>query len=145
MTYARQPSWRNILYSTEAPLDQSWITFLCKNTHLRRLGRQEKKRGSLFVSRTMIWDSASPSTDPWGMPLITGLHLDMKTLITTPYPPTGPSIRSMPLHFRDKDAVWDGVKCTAQVYVDINIIPHRRKRRNRKQKTKPGWRKGFSA
>ena len=40
------------------------------------------------------------------------------TIQSIPYPPSGASIRSMSLHFRDKDVVQDSVKCFAQVQVD---------------------------
>jgi len=40
------------------------------------------------------------------------------TIQPVPYPLRGPSVESMSLHFRDKDVVWDSVKCFAQVQVD---------------------------
>lgn len=32
-------------------------------------------------------------------------------LLQIPYPPSGPSIISMPLQCRDKDTLWDSAKC----------------------------------
>ncbi|CAM9177511.1 unnamed protein product, partial [Bubo scandiacus] len=40
------------------------------------------------------------------------------TVQPIPYPPSGPSIKSMSLQFRDKDVMQDSVKCFAQVQVD---------------------------
>ncbi|PKU36589.1 hypothetical protein llap_13111 [Limosa lapponica baueri] len=40
------------------------------------------------------------------------------TIHPIPYPPSGPSVKSMSLQFRDKDIMWDRVKCFAQVQVD---------------------------
>ncbi|KAK4811014.1 hypothetical protein QYF61_015718 [Mycteria americana] len=37
------------------------------------------------------------------------------TIQPIPYPPSGPSVKSMSLQFRDKDVVRDSVKCFAQV------------------------------
>ncbi|GAB0197840.1 hypothetical protein GRJ2_002249400 [Grus japonensis] len=37
------------------------------------------------------------------------------TVQPIPYPPSGLSVKSMSLQFRDKDVVWDSVKCFAQV------------------------------
>ncbi|KAK4826701.1 hypothetical protein QYF61_010916 [Mycteria americana] len=37
------------------------------------------------------------------------------TIQPIPYPPSGPSVRSMSLQFRDKDVTWDSAKCFAQV------------------------------
>ena len=70
--------------------------------------------------------SASPSTDPWRVPLIPCLHLDTKPLMVIlwvwpsrhiPYPASGPSVKSTSLQFGYKDVVWDSVKCFAQVQV----------------------------
>ena len=60
------------------------------------------------------------------MPLVTGLHLDIKPLTTTlsatiqpiPYPWSGPSIESMSLQFSDEDIMQDSVKRFAQVRID---------------------------
>ena len=38
---------------------------------------------SLSVSLMKIFNSTCPSTDPWGTPLVTNLHLDIKPLTTT--------------------------------------------------------------
>ena len=40
------------------------------------------------------------------------------TIQPNPYPPNGPSIKSMSLQFRDKDVMWDSVKWFAQVQID---------------------------
>ncbi|KAK4827563.1 hypothetical protein QYF61_019187 [Mycteria americana] len=37
------------------------------------------------------------------------------TIQPIPYPPSGPSVKSTSLQFRDKDVVWDSVRCFAQV------------------------------
>lgn len=39
----------------------------------------------LSVLLMKILNSTSPSTDPWGTPLITDLHLDLEPLTTTPW------------------------------------------------------------
>ena len=41
------------------------------------------------------------------------------TIQPIPCPPSGPSVKSMSLQFRDKDVVRDSVKCFTQVQVDI--------------------------
>ncbi|RMC13130.1 hypothetical protein DUI87_10661 [Hirundo rustica rustica] len=56
-------------------------------------------------------------------PLVTGLPLDTEPLTATlsvvfqpsPYPPSGPSVKSVSLQFRDTDVVWNSVKYFAQV------------------------------
>lgn len=35
------------------------------------------------------------------------------TIQLIPYPPSGLSIKPMPLQFRDKDGMWDSVECFA--------------------------------
>ncbi|KAK4832092.1 hypothetical protein QYF61_020707 [Mycteria americana] len=45
------------------------------------------------------------------------------TIQPMPYPPSGLSVKSMSLQFRDKDVMWDSVKCFAQVRVDDGFIP----------------------
>ena len=40
-----------------------------------------------------------------------------------PYPASGPSVKSLSLQFRDKDIMWDSVKCLAQVHVDDVSCP----------------------
>lgn len=60
-------------------------------------------------------NSTNLKTNPWGMPLIIGLHLHIKPLTTTlsaitqsiPYPPSGPSVTLMSLQFKVKDVVQD--------------------------------------
>ena len=82
----------------------------------------------LSVFLTKMLNNTGPYTDPWGMPLITGFHLDIEPFITTFWvQPSSqflifcviyPSIKSMSLQFKDKDFMWDSVTCSAQVQVD---------------------------
>lgn len=44
------------------------------------------------------------------------MHIELLTM--THYSPTSPSIKSMPLQFREDDAMWDSVKYSAQIQVD---------------------------
>ncbi|KAK4816062.1 hypothetical protein QYF61_011070 [Mycteria americana] len=55
------------------------------------------------------------------------------TIQPIPYPLSGPSIKSMFLQFRDKDVLWDSVKCYTQVQqhrlsetINRQIVPERR-------------------
>ncbi|GAB0189266.1 mitochondrial enolase superfamily member 1 [Grus japonensis] len=61
------------------------------------------------------------------MPLVTDVYLDIEPLTATllsatiqpiPYAPSGPSIKSMSLQFRDKDVIQDSIKCFTRVQVD---------------------------
>ncbi|RMC13969.1 hypothetical protein DUI87_09053 [Hirundo rustica rustica] len=103
---------------------------LCIKHSNDRLEQVSKKVALKILTKTL--ENTSPNTNPRGTPHVTALHLDMKrlstvalwslrslsaTMQTIPYPFTGPSIKSMSLQFRDKDVVWDNVKCFAQVQV----------------------------
>ncbi|KAK4832903.1 hypothetical protein QYF61_026546 [Mycteria americana] len=50
------------------------------------------------------------------------------TIQPIPYPPSSPSIKSMSLQFRDKDVVWDSVKCFAQVQLKTLKVTERLER-----------------
>ena len=41
-----------------------------------------------------------------------------------PYPLSGPSIKPLSLQFRDKDVMWDSVKCFAHVQIDGRMELH---------------------
>lgn len=60
--------------------------------------------------------STSPSTDPWGTPLLTDLHPDTEALVTILWVQsqflihwTAPPIQSIPFHFGEKNAMGDSV------------------------------------
>jgi len=40
------------------------------------------------------------------------------TVQTTPYPRSGPFIKSISLHFRDKNVMWESFACFARIQVD---------------------------
>ena len=48
------------------------------------------------------------------------------TIQSIPYPPSGPSIKSMCLQFRDKGVMWDTIKCFPRVSVDARryVLTH---------------------
>ncbi|KAK4830146.1 hypothetical protein QYF61_008634, partial [Mycteria americana] len=54
------------------------------------------------------------------MPLVTAIDRNSlsATIQPIPYTSSGPSVKSMSLQFRDKDVVWDSIKCFAQVQTD---------------------------
>jgi len=79
-------------------------------------------------SRSLIkmLKTTGPKTVPWGTPLVIGVHLDIEPLTTTVwlwvsnqflihwivYPP------NLSFQFRDKNVLWDHIKCIAEVQVD---------------------------
>ncbi|KAK4831140.1 hypothetical protein QYF61_015443 [Mycteria americana] len=62
--------------------------------------------------------NATPHWSPLGY-RATGCNTLSVTIQPIPYPPSGPSLKSMPLQCRDKDVVQDSVKCFAQVQVTV--------------------------
>ena len=75
-----------------------------------------------------VLNSTGPNTNPWGTPLVTDFHLDIEldaihypldeTIQLIPHPPNSPSIKSIPLQFREKDVVGDHVKGLTEVQTD---------------------------
>lgn len=70
------------------------------------IGHPQLLWATTSMSLTMF-NRAVPSTDPWGTPLVTGLHLGIKS-----------SIKSLSFHFREKDVVQRNVKCFTQVQLE---------------------------
>ena len=64
--------------------------------------------------------------DPWGMPLMTSVHLrratDHKFLVVTiqpiPYPLDSVLFKPISSQFRDKNVLWDHIKGLAELKVD---------------------------
>ena len=83
------------------------------------------------VSLIKMLKSTSPKTDPWGAPLVTGLYPDIEPLINPLAASSqpilnslnSPSVKSIPLQFREKDVVRDHVKGFAEVQVDDICCP----------------------
>ena len=81
---------------------------------------------SLSMSLIKVLKSTGPKTDPWGTLLVTSLYLGIELLTATlcvaiqpiPYPPSGPPIISISLHFGDKDVMWNHVKGLTEGQVD---------------------------
>lgn len=76
----------------------------------------------LAMLPTKMSNSISASTDPCGTPLVNDLHLDFKvidfkslsaTIQPIPYLLSSPSVKHMPLQFREKDIMWDSTNCTS--------------------------------
>ena len=78
---------------------------------------------SLSMSLMKMLNSSSPCTDPWGTPLVTGIHLDIEPL--TPMVMTGYWIKKSIINLFH---IW-GFKslsplCSLQISSSIHLPPH---------------------